>query len=98
ATGVPCVPGNRIDILNNGDQFYPAMLEAVQRAEGSITIEAYIYWAGDIGRRFAEALAAKAAAGLRVKILLDAVGSTRVGEENLRAPQRGAAQRACVTT
>ena len=49
ATGVPCVPGNRIDILNNGDQFYPAMLEAIAHAEVSITIEAYIYWAGDIG-------------------------------------------------
>jgi cardiolipin synthase len=92
ATGVPCVPGNRIDILNNGDQFYPAMLEAIQRAEVSITIEAYIYWAGDIGRRFAEALAAKAAAGLRVKILLDAVGSTRVGEEILQVLEGGGCQ------
>ena len=53
-------------------------------AEVSITIEAYIYWAGDIGRQFAEALAAKAAAGLRVKILLDAVGSTSIGEEILQ--------------
>ena len=49
ATGVPFLPGNRIDILNNGDRFYPAMLEAIERAELSITIEAYIYWAGEIG-------------------------------------------------
>ena len=53
ATGVPFLPGNRIDILNNGDEFYPAMLEAIAAAEVSITIEAYIYWAGDIGREFA---------------------------------------------
>src|SRR3954449_6108032 len=79
ATGVPSVAGNRIDILNNGDEFYPAMLDAIAQAELSITVEAYIYWAGDIGRQFAEALAARASAGLRVKILLDAVGSTRVG-------------------
>ena len=50
ATGVPFRPGNRIDVLNNGDAFYPAMLEAVNGAEESITIEAYIYWAGDVGR------------------------------------------------
>ena len=41
----------------------------------SITIEAYIYWAGEIGLVFAKALAAKAKAGVKVKILLDAVGS-----------------------
>ena len=92
ATGVPCVTGNRIDILNNGDQFYPAMLDAIAHAELSITIEAYIYWAGDIGRTFAEALAARASAGLRVKILLDAVGSTRVGEEILRILEGGHCQ------
>src|SRR5215218_2498451 len=61
ATGVPFLPGNSLAILNNGDAFYPAMLDAIAVAEFSITIEAYIYWAGDIGVRFAEALAAKAA-------------------------------------
>ena len=92
ATGVPFRPGNRIDVLNNGDAFYPAMLEAVNGAEESITIEAYIYWAGDVGRQFAEALAAKAASGVRVKILLDAVGSTSIGEEILETLERGRCQ------
>ena len=75
ATGVAFLPGNALTILNNGDAFYPAMLKAIAEAEVSITIEAYIYWDGEIGRQFADALAAKAKAGLRVKILLDAVGS-----------------------
>ena len=57
ATGVPFIPGNGFELLNNGDAFYPAMLEAIEAAEASITIEAYIYWAGDIGRTFAAALA-----------------------------------------
>ena len=92
ATGVPFRPGNRIEVLNNGDAFYPAMLEAVNGAEESITIEAYIYWAGDVGRQFAEALAAKAASGVRVKILLDAVGSTSIGEEILETLERGRCQ------
>ncbi len=92
ATGVPFLPGNRIDILNNGDEFYPSMLEAISGAEVSITIEAYIYWAGEIGRQFAEALAAKAASGIRVKILLDAVGSPGIGEDILEALERGPCQ------
>ena len=92
ATGVPFLPGNRIDILNNGDAFYPAMLEGINGAEVSITIEAYIYWAGDVGRQFAEALAAKAASGVRVKILLDAVGSSSIGEAILETLERGRCQ------
>jgi hypothetical protein len=49
ATGVPFLDGNRIEILNNGDEFYPAMLKAISQARSSITIEAYIYWAGNVG-------------------------------------------------
>jgi cardiolipin synthase len=89
---VPFLPGNRIDILNNGDRFYPAMLEAIDAAELSITIEAYIYWAGEIGLVFAQALAAKAKTGVRVKILLDAVGSASIGDEILKTLERGPCQ------
>jgi cardiolipin synthase len=92
ATGVPFLPGNRLDVLNNGDAFYPAMLLAIEAAELSITIEAYIYWAGEIGRRFAEALAEKSRSGVRVKILLDAVGSSTIGEEILRTLEDGKCQ------
>jgi cardiolipin synthase A/B len=91
-TGVPFLPGNRLTILNNGDEFFPAMLEAIAAAEVSITIEAYIYWAGEIGVQFAEALAAKAASGVRVKILLDAVGSSSIGEDILRTLEKGPCQ------
>jgi cardiolipin synthase len=83
ATNTPIMPGNRIDILNNGDQFYPAMLEAIGQARRTITFEAYIFWAGEVGRKFAEAIAAKARSGVTVKILLDAVGSPNVGDEIL---------------
>lgn len=92
ATGVPFAPGNRLDVLNNGDAFYPAMLLAIEAAELSITIEAYIYWAGKIGRQFAEALAAKSRSGVRVKILLDAVGSSTIGEEILHVLEDGKCQ------
>jgi cardiolipin synthase A/B len=92
ATGVPILAGNRIDMLHNGDEFYPVMLEEIGRAQVSITIEAYIYWAGEIGRRFAEALAAKAREGIPVKILLDAVGSATIGSDILETLEKGGCQ------
>lgn len=84
ATGSPFVPGNNLQILNNGDEFFPVMLDEVRRAEMSITMEAYIYWAGQIGMKFAEALSERARAGVRVKILLDAIGSSDIGDEIIK--------------
>jgi cardiolipin synthase A/B len=92
STGIPFFEGNAIEILNNGDEFYPAMLEAIAQARSSVTIEAYIYWAGDIGRRFAEAVAARTKAGVGVKILLDAVGSSTIGDEILEILEKGGCQ------
>jgi cardiolipin synthase A/B len=83
ATGAPVTHGNTLTLLNNGDEFYPAMLEAIASAQVSITIEAYIYWEGDIGRRFAHALADRARANVKVRILLDAVGSSTIGDDIL---------------
>jgi cardiolipin synthase A/B len=92
ATGVAFLPGNALTILNNGDEFYPSMLQAIAAAEASITIEAYIYGSGEVGQQFAEALAARATAGIRVKILLDAVGSSSIGEEILEILEGGTCQ------
>jgi cardiolipin synthase len=89
AAGIPFFTGNAIELLNNGDRFYPAMLKAINEARHSITIEAYIYWAGEIGLTFAKALAAAAGRGVRVKILLDSVGSATVGQEILEVLKNG---------
>jgi len=89
AAGVPFVGGNSLLLLNNGDRFYPAMLDGIANATRSITIEAYIYWAGEIGMTFARALAAAQQRGVRVKILLDAVGSQSVGSEILKVLETG---------
>ena len=83
ACGVPVVPGNRLCILNNGDEFYPAMLQAISGARKTVTMEAYIYWKGEIGLRFANAFAAKRQEGIEVKLLLDAMGSATIGKEIL---------------
>jgi cardiolipin synthase len=89
ATGVLFSARNSLILLNNGDEFYPAMLEDIGKAEASITIEAYIYWSGQIGLAFARALAAKSKAGVNVKILLDAIGSASIGEEILQTLEDG---------
>jgi len=87
--GVSIVAGNRLSLLNNGDEFYPAMLQAISGACKTVTIEAYIYWKGEIGLRFANALAAKRREGVEVKVLLDAVGSSTIGEEILKILKDG---------
>jgi cardiolipin synthase A/B len=89
ATGVPFIPGNTFEILDNGDAFYPRMLEDVRSASMSISMEAYIFWAGDIGMSFAEALAERARHGVRVMVLLDAVGSSSIGDEILGVLEAG---------
>lgn len=88
-TGAPFLPGNKLELLQNGDRFYPRMLEAIRGAQSSITIEAYIYWAGSVGLEFAEALSERARNGVPVRILLDAVGSSTIGRDVLKRLEEG---------
>jgi cardiolipin synthase A/B len=73
--GPPLVGGNRITTLNNGDEIFPAMLAAIRAAQKTITFETYIYWSGQVGQDFADALSERARAGVRVHVLLDWLGS-----------------------
>jgi cardiolipin synthase len=90
--GAPYLPGNALAILNNGDEFYPVMLDVIRHARHSITMEAYIYWDGQVGRQFAHALAERAKAGVTVKLLLDAVGSSPIGADIMAALEAGPCQ------
>ena len=67
--------GNRVEILTNGDHFYPAMLDAIRQAQETVTMECYIFKKGAIGDQFIEALCERARAGVRVTIVMDAIGS-----------------------
>ncbi len=78
--GVPITDGNRVEVLRNGDEIFPAMLDAIRGAERSIDFLTFIYWTGEIAETFAEALAERAADGIRVRVLLDAMGSRRMDE------------------
>jgi cardiolipin synthase len=73
--GPPLLAGNAITELLNGDAIFPAMLGAIREARATITFETYIYWSGDIGQTFADALAERARSGVKVRILLDWAGS-----------------------
>ena len=82
--GPPLVDGNSIRSLINGDEIFPAMMQAVSSAKRSITFETYIYWSGEIGEAFSDVLAERAAAGVRVHVLLDWVGSAKLDAKALQ--------------
>lgn len=76
--GVPATEGNEVDVLRNGVEIFPAMLDAIADATETIDLCTYVYWTGDIAVRFADALSERARAGVRVRVLLDAVGALRM--------------------
>lgn len=67
--------GNKIEILNNGDEYFPAMLTAIRSAQKSISFEAFLYESSSIGTQFREALCERARNGVKVRVLLDGIGS-----------------------
>ncbi len=71
----PLLPGNRIDVLVNGDEAYPAMLEAIANARHSVTLASYIFDRDAVGLLFAEALEAAVRRGVAVRVLVDATGA-----------------------
>jgi cardiolipin synthase len=71
----PLLPGNRIEPLVNGDQAYPAMLDAIGRAKHSIALSTYIFDRDEVGMAFARSLGAAVRRGVEVRVLIDATGS-----------------------
>ena len=90
--GPPFVGGNDASTLLNGDEIFPPMLAAIRGAQRTITFETYIYWSGDIGRAFADALADAARRGVRCHVLLDWLGSVKMDEALLRHMQDAGVQ------
>ena len=66
---------NRVDVFTNGPCFYPAMLDAIRKAEHSINMEVYIFQPGKITDQFVDALSERARTGVNVTIVVDAIGS-----------------------
>jgi cardiolipin synthase len=76
--GPPVMAGHKITGLYNGQQIFPAMLEAIASAQKTITFESYIYWSGEVGEKFVKALAERARAGVKVHVLVDWLGSGKL--------------------
>ncbi len=79
--GIPATEGNTIDVLRNGDEIFPAMLDAIRGSTRSIEFLTFVFWKGDITVAFADALAERAAAGVRVRVLLDTLGSRHIRKD-----------------
>jgi cardiolipin synthase len=71
----PTLQGNAITPLRNGDEAYPAMLQAIAEAKVSVGLASYIFWADEAGRQFIDALIAAQKRGVEVRVVIDGIGS-----------------------
>ncbi|MFF9286603.1 phospholipase D-like domain-containing protein [Streptomyces griseosporeus] len=81
--GVAATEGNELVPLRNGDEIFPAMLGAIRSAQYTIDMMTFVYWRGQIARDFAFALADRARAGVRVRLLLDGFGAKEIERQLL---------------
>jgi cardiolipin synthase len=81
--GVPATEGNRIEVLRNGDEIFPAIFDAIDQAEHTIDFLTFVYWEGAIGTKLAEALAKRAQSGVRVRVLLDSYGARLIDPSSI---------------
>jgi cardiolipin synthase len=77
------VSGNRIEILLNGDETFPMMLQEIRRAKTTITFAQYLYEDGSIARDLAQAFAERCRAGVKADILLDRHGSGKAPSDTI---------------
>jgi len=83
-TMAPITHGNAAEMLINGDEIFPVMLETMNNAKCSLNFLSYLYWSGEIGTEIAAALCAAATRGVAVNVLLDAVGSAKMDRQLVR--------------
>lgn len=74
-TGQPLAAGNRVELLVDGDQAYPAMIAAIDAAERTVSLSTYLFDRDRWGQRFRASLRAAAARGVQVRVLVDDVGA-----------------------
>jgi cardiolipin synthase A/B len=76
--GVPATEGNAVEVLRNGNEIFPAMLASIAQAKRTVDLLTFVYWRGEIGRKFARALSGSASSGARVRVLLDGWGARTI--------------------
>ncbi|HEX5304968.1 MAG TPA: phospholipase D-like domain-containing protein [Dyella sp.] len=87
--GPAIVDGNTVADFQNGAEIFPAMLAEIRAARHSVNLETYIYWSGDISEKFVAALTERARAGVKVRVLADWAGSTRMKQSAVDALRAG---------
>ncbi len=70
-----CQPGNAVSLLENGEQYFPALEAAIDRAGREIFLQVYIFEDDETGRRIAAALERAAIRGVAVRVMVDGFGS-----------------------
>jgi cardiolipin synthase len=90
--GPAIVRGNQVTALQNGNEIFPAMLLAIRSAQTSITFETFIYWSGETGEEFSQALSERARAGVPVSVIIDWVGSIKMEQSLLDSMQAAGVQ------
>jgi cardiolipin synthase len=88
----PLVGGNDIQTLVNGQEFFPAMLSAIRGAQQSITMEMYIWSNGEISEEFVDALCERARAGVRVHLIADGLGSSKLPFRSIKKLRKSGAR------
>jgi cardiolipin synthase len=73
-SGLPLLGGNRVEVLHNGEQAFPAMLRTIAEARDRVFLSSYLFDSATTGRAFAAALGKAVARGVTVRVLLDGVG------------------------
>lgn len=81
AAGAPLVPGNAVRLLLDAEQNYAAWHSAIAAAQRTIYFENYIFRPDAVGKRFRDALVSRAEAGVKVRVLLDWIGSLRTSRK-----------------
>ena len=87
--GAPVEHGGTITMLNNGDEFVPALLDAIAHAERTINFAVYIWSEGTFSDQLLAALEKKQREGVTVRVLLDGLGSIKVPDEDFEAARGG---------
>ncbi|MFJ7270480.1 phosphatidylserine/phosphatidylglycerophosphate/cardiolipin synthase family protein [Streptomyces sp. NPDC099050] len=86
--GIAATEGNAVVPLRNGDEIFAAMLAGIRNARHTVDMMTFVYWKGEIAREFAQALAERARAGVRVRLLLDGFGSRLIERGLLDAMEK----------
>ena len=90
--------GNRFTVLTNGDQIFPSMLDAIRGAKRRISFETYIFKTGQMAEQFTQAFEAAAKRGVRVNLVIDAVGGSGIDDQHVERLERAGCRLATFNT